>query len=124
MPFTGRQFEELYDELDKNKTGVIKYNIFIDQVSITKMYLNELELYNTLLTKEPEGVGGVTIKEMKKILETDFNFPDQTLKAAFKQMLNADIDSIDPECIIDTRKFIDSLHKEFEAVAQRSISAS
>ena len=61
---------------------------------------------------------------MKKILETDFNFPDQTLKAAFKQMLNADIDSIDPECIIDTRKFIDSLHKEFEAVAQRSISAS
>ena len=124
MPFTGRQFEELYDELDKNKTGVIKYNIFIDQVSITKMYLNELELYNTLLTKEPEGVGGVTIKEMKKILETEFNFPDQTLKAAFKQMLNADIDSIDPECIIDTRKFIDSLHKEFEAVAQRSISAS
>ena len=124
MPFTGRQFEELYDELDKNKTGVIKYNIFIDQVSITKMYLNELELYNTLLTKEPEGVGGVTIKEMKKILETEFNFPDQTLKAAFKQMLNADIDSIDPECIIDTRKFIDSLHKEFEAVAQKSISAS
>ena len=124
MPFTGRQFEELYDELDKNKTGVIKYNIFIDQVSITKMYLNELELYNTLLTKEPEGVGGVTIKEMKKILETDFNFPDQTLKAAFKQMLNADIDSIDPECIIDTRKFIDSLHKEFEAVAQKSISAT
>ena len=42
MPFTGRQFEELYDELDKNKTGVIKYNIFIDQVSITKMYLCEL----------------------------------------------------------------------------------
>ena len=29
MPFTGRQFEELYDELDKNKTGVIKYNIFL-----------------------------------------------------------------------------------------------
>ena len=124
MPFTNRQFEELYGELDKKKTGVIRYNIFIDQVSITKMYLNELALYNTLLEKEPEGVGGVTIKEMKKILETEFNFPDQTLKAAFKQMLNADIDSIDPECIIDTRKFIDSLHKEFEAVAQKSISAS
>jgi len=60
---------------------------------------------------------------MKKIL-SEFKFPDQTLKAAFKQMLNADIDSIDPECIIDTRKFIDSLHKEFEAVAQKSISAA
>ena len=29
-------------------------------------------------------------------------------------MLKADINQIEPECIIDTEKFIQSLHKEFE----------
>lgn len=28
-------------------------------------------------------------------------------------MLKADINQIEPECIIDTEKFIESLHKEF-----------
>ena len=28
-------------------------------------------------------------------------------------MLKADINQIEPECIIDTEKFIQSLHKEF-----------
>ena len=64
MPITARLFEELYEEIDKEKTGQIQYMIFVNQVSIAKMYLNELELYNTLLKEEPEGVGGVTIKEM------------------------------------------------------------
>ena len=64
MPITARLFEELYNEIDPNKKEQIPYMVFVNQVSITKMYLNELELYNTLLKEEPEGVGGVTIKEM------------------------------------------------------------
>jgi len=31
-------------------------------------------------------------------------------------MLKADINQIEPECIIDTEKFIQSLHKEFPSV--------
>jgi len=33
-------------------------------------------------------------------------------------MLNADINQIEPECIIDTEKFIQSLHKEFSSEAE------
>ena len=76
------------------------------------------------MEKDLEGRGGVTISEMKEILANseEFQFPEEALGATFKQMLNADIDQIDPECIIDTNKFIASLHKEFEGVAQRSLS--
>jgi len=36
----------------------------------------------------------------------DFQFPENALGCTFKAMLGADIDQIDPECIIDTEKFI------------------
>ena len=42
--------------------------------------------------------------------------------AAFKAMLGVDISSVEPDCIIDTEKFISSLHKEFESIADRSLS--
>ena len=35
-------------------------------------------------------------------------------------MLKADINQIEPECIIDTEKFIQSLHKEFASGADAS----
>ena len=56
---------------------------------------------------------------MKEILSTNpaFNFPEEALGAAFKAMLGADINAIEPDCIIDTEKFIQSLHKEFESIA-------
>ena len=69
------------------------------------MYLKELELYNTLIEKDTEGRGGVTIAEMKQIL-AQFQFPEEALGAAFQAMLKADINQIEPECIIDTEKFI------------------
>lgn len=37
-------------------------------------------------------------------------------------MLGADINTIDPESIIDTEMFIQSLRKEFEGVVQRTMS--
>ena len=77
------------------------------------MYMKELQLYNTLKEADRDGRGGVTISEMKEIL-TAFQFPDEALGAAFQAMLKADINQIEPECIIDTEKFIQSLHKEFE----------
>ena len=49
---------------------------------------------------------------MKQILN-EYQFPEEALGAAFQTMLNADINQIEPECIIDTEKFIQSLHKEF-----------
>ena len=45
--------------------------MFLDSVYVTKMYLKELQLYNTLQLKDTEGRGGVTIAEMKQIL-TEF----------------------------------------------------
>ena len=66
----------------------------------------------------------MTITEVKHILATNpaFNFPDEALGAAFKAMLGVDINSIEPDCIIDTDKFIQSLHREFDSIAQRSLS--
>ena len=37
-------------------------------------------------------------------------------------MLGADINQLDPECIIDTDQFVVSLRKEFESICERSIS--
>jgi hypothetical protein len=37
-------------------------------------------------------------------------------------MLGADINQLDPECIIDTDQFVVSLRKEFQAICERSIS--
>jgi hypothetical protein len=48
--------------------------------------------------------------------------PEDALGATFRQMLGADINTIDPACIIDTEKFIASLHKEFESIMQRTLS--
>ena len=56
---------------------------------------------------------------MKQIL-AGLQFPEEALGAAFQAMLKADINQIEPECIIDTEKFISSLHKEFEA-AQNAV---
>lgn len=90
--------------------------MFLDEVYVTKMYLKAMELYNTLQDADTEGRGGVTIAEMKQIL-TDFQFPEEALGAAFQAMLKADINQIEPECIIDTEKFIASLHKEFASLS-------
>jgi len=104
MACLDREFNELMKEMDPNETGKVPYQVFLDQVYISKMYLNELVLYNILVEKDTDGKGGVTIAEMKAILadHEEFMFPEQALGATFKQMLNADIDQIDPECIIDT----------------------
>ena len=66
----------------------------------------------------------MTITEVKSILSNNpaFQFPDEALGAAFKAMLGADINQIEPDCIIDTEKFKASLHKEFESIAERSLS--
>lgn len=112
MPILPREFAVICKELDPDETGKIQYKIFLDSVYITKMYLKELQLYNTLKEADRDGRGGVTISEMKQIL-TDFQFPEEALGAAFQAMLKADIAQIEPECIIDTEKFIQSLHKEF-----------
>jgi len=77
-------------ELDPQKRGVIQYKLFLDEVYVTKMYLKEMELYNTLQDADTEGRGGVTIAEMKQIL-TEFQFPEEALGAAFQAMLKADI---------------------------------
>ncbi len=63
-----REFDIICDELDKEKTGKINYKLFLNEVYITKMFLKELQLYNTLQEADTEGRGGVTIAEMKQIL--------------------------------------------------------
>ena len=68
MPILPREFAVICKELDPDETGRIQYKIFLDSVYITKMYLKELQLYNTLQTADREGRGGVTIVEMKQIL--------------------------------------------------------
>ena len=68
MPMLPREFSLIVRELDPRETGQINYKFFLDEVYITKMYLKELELYNTLIESDHEGRGGVTIAEMKQIL--------------------------------------------------------
>ena len=117
MPPLKREFEVVCKELDPDETGKINYKMFLDSVYIIKMYLKEMELYNTLQEADTEGRGGVTIAEMKTIL-AGFQFPEEALGAAFQAMLKADINQIEPECIIDTEKFIQSLHREFENITE------
>lgn len=69
-----REFNELKEEMDPNKTGQLPYQVFCDQVYISKMYLNELTLYNILMEQDTEGRGGVTIAEMKEILAAHEEF--------------------------------------------------
>lgn len=68
MPMLPREFGLIVNELDKEKSGKINYKLFLDSVYITKMYMQELQLYNTLQEADTEGRGGVTIAEMKQIL--------------------------------------------------------
>ena len=112
MPILPREFQIIASELDPEETGRIRYKVFLNEVYITKMYLKELQLYNTLQEADTQGRGGVTIAEMKQIL-AGLEFPEEALGAAFQAMLKADINQIEPECIIDTQKFLQSLHREF-----------
>ena len=48
MPILPREFALIVKELDEAETGLINYKVFLDSVYITKMYLKELQLYNTL----------------------------------------------------------------------------
>lgn len=82
MPPLKREFEVVCKELDPEETGKINYKMFLDSVYIIKMYLKEMELYNTLQEADTEGRGGVTIAEMKTIL-AGFQFPEEALGAAF-----------------------------------------
>ena len=86
-----REFEELVKELDQKESNVIHYKVFMDSLYVTKMYLKEMELFNTLKESDKEGRGGVTIIEMKQIL-SNLQFPEEALGAAFRAMLKADID--------------------------------
>ena len=43
-----REFGVIVKELDRDQSGRINYKIFLDSVYITKMYMQELKLYNTL----------------------------------------------------------------------------
>lgn len=117
-------FKELCEELDPKKTGTIPYQVFLDNVYIAKMYQNEMTLYGILKEADTDNKGGVTIVQMKEILSThpEFELPEEALGSTFKMMLGADIESIDPMCIIYTEKFIASLHKEFEAIVMRTLS--
>lgn len=68
MAMLPREFGVIVNELDRDNTGKIKYKLFLDSVYITKMYMQELQLYNTLQEADTQGRGGVTIAEMKQIL--------------------------------------------------------
>ena len=68
MPILQREFDMIVKELDPKQRGVIQYKLFLNEVYVTKMYLKELQLYNTLQDADTEGRGGVTIAEMKQIL--------------------------------------------------------
>jgi len=85
-----REFDLIVKELDVKETGKINHKVFLNEVYITKMFLKELQLYNTLQEADTEGRGGVTIAEMKQIL-AEFQFPEEALGAAFQAMLKADI---------------------------------
>ena len=48
MAVLEREFGMIVKELDPQQRGVIQYKLFLDEVYVTKMYLKEMELYNTL----------------------------------------------------------------------------
>ena len=60
---------------------------------------------------------------MKTIL-AGLEFPEEALGAAFQAMLKADINQIEPECIIDTQKFLQSLHREFSGTQDVAAEAT
>lgn len=54
-------FKELCTELDPKETGKVPYRVFLDTLYITKMYLNEMTLYQVLKEEDKERKGGITI---------------------------------------------------------------
>lgn len=56
-----RLFKELCLELDPKEHGPIPYQVFLDTLYLTQMYLKEMQLYDTLKEEDKEGKGGVTI---------------------------------------------------------------
>lgn len=89
-----------------------------------QMFFKELSLAAVLKKMDTAGKGGITIQQMKQLLQVhqDFQFPENALGTTLKTMLGADISQLDPGCIIDTEQFLASLRKEFSSIAQRSIS--
>lgn len=47
-------FKELCSELDHKETGKIPYQVFLDTIYITKMFLNEMTLYGVLKEADTE----------------------------------------------------------------------
>jgi len=41
MPVLAREFEELLKELDPSNTGKVNYDMFLSQVYLAKMYVQE-----------------------------------------------------------------------------------
>lgn len=116
--------EEMRNMFQNDNEQRVPHRVFLDQLYVSQMYLKEIELYGVLQQADQEGRGGVTITEMKNILQNSekLQFPEEALSAAFRAMLGADINQVDPQCIVDTEKFIASLHKEFEDIVNRSLS--
>jgi len=50
-----REFDELMKELDTSDTGCAKYQVFLDNLYIRQMYLQELVLYNILKNRDTKG---------------------------------------------------------------------
>ena len=127
IPVGDHLFAVIIEEMHNmfhNDIERVAHRVFLDQLYVSQMYLKEIELYGVLQQADQEGRGGVTITEMKTILQTNekLQFPEEALSAAFRAMLGADINQVDPQCIVDTEKFIASLHKEFEDIVNRSLS--
>lgn len=104
--------------------NLVFHKLFLDTLYVAHLYFQELDLYHAFLAADVDGNNGVTITQAQAILRNNpkLKFPEEALGAAFKTLLGADIHTIDPNCIIDTQKFIASLHREFEGISTRSLS--
>lgn len=71
MNILPREFQMMMEELDPQQQGAVNYKAFLNQVYVTRLYLQELELQQVLQEADTEGRGGITIAEMKQLLFED-----------------------------------------------------
>jgi len=79
------------------------------------MFINHFKLEYALNERDASGKGLVTVSQLQEILSTnDFNFPPEALNTVFREMLDENIQNVDPNCVIKIQAFMESLKSQFE----------
>ena len=71
---TDREFQELATEVDPHATGRIQYTALLSELFLTLLYIKEYWLIQTMKSYDVDKKGGLTIRQMQKMLSENQDF--------------------------------------------------